>query len=70
MQLHLVFIKVDPIRQEQEVILLLDSVLNVLDPCRFFFIFCTMNQQMHNYLTNYYTAPTCFDAIVSSSGSS
>ena len=26
------------------------------------------NQQMHNYLTNYHT-PTCFDAIVSSSGS-
>jgi hypothetical protein len=29
-----------------------------------------MNQQMHNSLTNYYTAPTCFDIIVSDSGSS
>jgi len=28
-----------------------------------------MNQQMHNELTNYYTSPTCFDTIVSSSGS-
>jgi len=33
-----------------------------------------MNQQMHNswtiyYTSAYYTAPTCFDIIVSSSGS-
>jgi len=28
------------------------------------------DQQMHNYLTNYRTLPTCFDTIVSSSGSS
>jgi len=30
-------------------------------------LFCTMNQQGHNELTNYYTAPTCFATIVSSS---
>jgi len=34
------------------------------------FLFCTMNQQMRNYFTNYHTAATCFDTIVSSSGSS
>jgi hypothetical protein len=38
-------------------------------------IVCTMNRQMHNrstiyYSALYYTAPTCFDAIASSSGSS
>jgi len=27
-------------------------------------------QQVHNYFTNYYTVPTCFDTIVSSSMSS
>ena len=32
-------------------------------------LFCTMNQQIHNYFTNYHT-PTCFDTIMSSSGSS
>jgi hypothetical protein len=37
-------------------------------------LFCTMSQQMHNqlkihYTATYYTAPTCFDTIVSSSGS-
>ena len=33
-----------------------------------FFLFCTMNQQMHNNFTNFRTA-TCFDTIMSSSGS-
>jgi len=28
-------------------------------------LLCTMNQQTHNYFTNYHTA-TCFDTIVSS----
>ena len=32
------------------------------------FIILYYHQQMHNYLTNYHT-PTCFDTIVSSSGS-
>jgi len=32
------------------------------------FIILYYNQQMHNYFTNYQT-PTCFDTIVSSSGS-
>jgi len=32
------------------------------------FIILYYDQQMHNYFTNYYT-PTCFDIIVSSSGS-
>jgi len=31
-------------------------------------LFCTMNQQIHNYFTNYDTPLTCFDTIVSSSG--
>jgi hypothetical protein len=35
-----------------------------------FYVFCTMNHQMHNYLINYHNAPTCFDTIVSSLGSS
>jgi len=39
------------------------------------FIICIMYQQMHNWWTIYYTAlwytvPTCFDIIASSSGSS
>jgi len=34
------------------------------------FIILHYDQQMHNYFTNYYTAPTCFDTIMSSSGSS
>ena len=32
-------------------------------------LLCTMNQEIHNSFTYYYTAPTCFDTIVSSSGS-
>ena len=32
------------------------------------FIILYYDQQMHTYLTNYHT-PTCFDTIVSSSGS-
>jgi len=32
-------------------------------------ILCS-DQPMCNWLTNYYTAPTCFDTTVSSSGSS
>jgi len=28
------------------------------------------DQQMHNYVTNDHTDPTCFDTIVSSTGSS
>jgi len=32
------------------------------------FIILYYDQQMHNYFTNYHTA-TCFDTIVSSSGS-
>jgi len=35
-------------------------------PCVFFILYC--DQQMHNYFTNYHT-PTCFDTIVSFSGS-
>ena len=35
-----------------------------------FFLFCTINQQMHNSLTDYLTPPACFDTNVSSSGSS
>jgi hypothetical protein len=34
-----------------------------------FIILCN-DQPMHNYFTNYHTAPTCFDTVVSSSGSS
>ena len=39
-----------------------------------YFNICTMNQQMHNwstiyYTALYYTAPTCFDAIAPTSGS-
>jgi len=34
------------------------------------FIILYNYQQMHSYLTNYHTPPTCFDTIVSSSGSS
>jgi len=38
----------------------------------FFFTFIILynDQPMHNYVTNYYTTPTCVDTIVSSSGSS
>ena len=36
--------------------------------CHSFFIILYCYQQMHNYFTNYHT-PTCFDTIVSSSGS-
>ena len=34
----------------------------------YFFIILYYDQQMHNHFTNYHTA-TCFDTIVSSSGS-
>ena len=34
------------------------------------YLFCTMNQQMHNYFTDYHTPPTCFDTVESPSGSS
>jgi hypothetical protein len=49
------------------------GVILTFVPC--IFIICIMNQQMHNWSTIYctalyYTAPTCFDAIASSSGSS
>ena len=41
----------------------------LLQHCLFFLaLFCTTNQQTHNYFTNYHTA-TCFDTIVPSSGS-
>jgi len=33
------------------------------------FIILYTDQQLHNSLTNYYTAPTCFDTILPSSGS-
>ena len=36
----------------------------------FYFFILYSDQQMHNELTNYHTPPTCFDTIVSSSGSS
>jgi len=35
---------------------------------RYIFLNLYYDQQMHNYFTNYHT-PTCFDTIVSSSGS-
>jgi len=45
---------------------------NIEDDIVYFFnfLFCILysDQQTHKYFTNYYT-PTCFDTIVSSSGS-
>ena len=36
--------------------------------CTVYLLILYSDQQMHNYFTNYHT-PTCFDTIVSSSGS-
>jgi hypothetical protein len=45
-------------------------VLNILQEhsAMVFFFILYYDQEMHSYFTNYYT-PTCFDTIVSSSGS-
>ena len=47
-----------------------DRTININIQNFFIFIILYNDQQMHNYVTNYYTAATCVDTIVSSSGSS